>query len=108
MPMCGSAAARATSKAILTTPKSPFSMGTQTALRSPMRTPSCRVKMPQATTQAVKNNPAVRPLSWAYEEPQWLDGEQERDRDDHRGQRTERVGAQDQRPVAPPDCGMNG
>ncbi len=70
MPVCGNLDASATSNAILMMPNSPFSTGTQIALRSPVRTPSCRVKTPQMTTHTVKTSPADAPPSWAYDTPQ--------------------------------------
>ena len=72
MPRAGTAEARASSSTILTTPNVPFSSGTHGALRSPVSTPSCSVKIPQAITQPTKARPGIQPLSWAYEEPQWL------------------------------------
>ena len=63
MPSAGMAAARASNSTILTTPKVPFSSGTHAALRSPVSTPSCSVKMPQAITQAIKTSPGINPLS---------------------------------------------
>jgi hypothetical protein len=51
-PRPGRVPATATSSRALATPKAAFSTGTQTAPRSATRTLSCRVKMPQATTDA--------------------------------------------------------
>jgi hypothetical protein len=63
-------AASATSRTIFTTPNVPFSRGTHGALRSPVSTPSCSVKMPQAITQTTNASPGIRAPSWAYEGPQ--------------------------------------
>ena len=66
------AAANATSRTILTTPKMPFSSGTQIALRSPVITPSWSVKMLQVTTDTRNASPGMSPVSSEYVGPQWL------------------------------------
>ena len=65
IPKTGMDAAKASSRMILTMPNVPFSTGTQTALRRPVRTPSWSVKMPQAMTQAMKQSDGIMPRSSA-------------------------------------------
>src|SRR6266540_6476921 len=107
MPARGSAVASATNRAIFAMPKSPFSMGTQTALRSPVRTPSCSVKMLQVATHAVKTSPAVALPSSVYDDPQCLTVSRKGIATATDATALEAYARRTSAAVYRPDCGMN-
>ncbi len=69
-PSTGIAPAKTISSTSLPSENTALPSGTQTASRSPVSTPSCRVRIAQATHEATKRTPATGVPSGAYEGPQ--------------------------------------
>lgn len=68
-PVVGIAAASPMSSASFTAENTVLPTGTQSALRSPVSTPSCRVSSDQATTARMKPRPLSGPCRKRYEGP---------------------------------------